>query len=359
MTHNMAKTKFAPRIHVLGLGSIGTFAAHVLADLPSRAPVTLLAHRTSLLDGYMRNGNQISLRTRQGELTARSGYAFETLRGKEWYQWQQDSQTSHKPVINPIQELILSAKSTQTVAALRPILHRLTPKSSIMFLQNGAGMIEDVNQHLFPDPQTRPNYIIGVISHGVTLNGPFDITHTGVAATSIGLVPRNSTPRADEASGEVPCVSSYLLRQLPLISRFNCKSYGWPEILQLQLEKLAVNAVSNPLCALSDTVTNYVFAIPELCEALISEISTVAVALPELRGVPGVANRFSAETLGSTVMAILDRNRETTCSMVWDMRAGKETEIDYINGYWSRRGRELGILTPINDELVSRIEARR
>lgn len=355
----MATTKVAPRVHVLGLGSIGTFAAHILADLPGRAPVTLLAHRPSLLDGYMRNGNQISLRTRQGESTTRSGYAFETLRGNEWYQWQQHSQTSHKPVISPIQELILSVKSTQTVAALRSLQHRLTSKSSIMFLQNGAGMIEDVNQHLFPDPEMRPNYITGVISHGVMLNGPFDITHTGVAATSIGLVPRSSSSKAGEATGEEPQMSSYLLRELPLISRFNCKSYGWPEILQLQLEKLAVNAVSNPLCALSDTKTDHVFTIPETCQALISEISTVAVALPELHGVPGVAKRFSAEMLGATVMAILDRNRETTCSMVWDMRAGKETEIRYINGYWSRRGRELGIPIPINDELVSRIEARR
>lgn len=37
-------------------------------------------------------------------------------------------------------------------------------------------MIEEVNKHLFPDPLSRPNYLIGVISHGVTLNSPFNIT---------------------------------------------------------------------------------------------------------------------------------------------------------------------------------------
>lgn len=266
--------------------------------------------------------------------------------------------SSSNPTNDVIDDLIVCVKTTQTVAALRPLLPRLSPKSSIMFLQNGAGMIEDVNAHLFPNTASRPNYITGVISHGVTLNNPFNITHTGAAATSIGLVPRHNAPRVDDSSSDLPSVSSYLLRALPLVPRLNCKSYGWPDILMLQLEKLAVNAVSNPLCALSDTVTNYVFSIPDICRALISEISSVALALPELRDVPGVAKRFSPDALGSTVMTILDQNRETTCSMVWDMRAGRETEIRYINGYWSRRGRELGVPTPINDDLVAKIEAR-
>lgn len=344
----MVSAKLLPQVHVLGLGSIGIFAAHAIADLPEPACVTLLAHRPSLMDEYKRNDNQISLKTHQGESIARRGYAFEFLRDNKWYAWQQESQPLHKQEIDPIHELILCVKSTQTVTALRPLLHRLTPTSTIMFLQNGAGMMEDANQHLFRDPSTRPNYITGVISHGVTLNSPFNVTHTGAASTSIGLVPRNSAPRIGEATGELPQVESHLLRQLPLVSRLNCKSYGWPGILQLQLEKLAVNAISNPLCSLADKVTAYLFTIPDICQALISEISSVAIALPELRGVPGVAKRFSPGTLGSTVTDVFDQNRETTVSMVWDMRAHRGTEIRYINGYWSRRGRELGIPTPIN-----------
>ena len=346
-----------PRVHVLGLGSIGAFAAHALAEVPNRLPVTLLLHRSSLMDGYVRNGKHISLKTRTGESVIRGGYDFEVLRDKKWHHIDQRSGLSDRPANGTIEELVVCVKSTQTVAALRPLLPRLTPRSSIMFLQNGAGMIEDVNEHLFPDVALRPQYITGVISHGVTLNGPFNITHTGAAATSIGFVPRSNTPRADESSGEPLLISRYLLRALPLVPRFNCKSYDWPEIFQIQLEKLAVNAISNPLCALADSITDYVFTIPETCRSLISEISSIAVALPELKGIPGVEERFSPKMLGSTVMSILDRNRETTCSMVWDLRAGRETEIRYINGYWSRRGQELGVPTPMNDDLVAKIEA--
>lgn len=370
----LSTTASPPRVHVLGLGSIGTFAAHCLAEMADRPATTLLLHRPSLVDAYTQNGNNIILKTLTGQSIARGGYDFEVLHNARWYPINPDhgTPTIHPdqgtPTRNPgpptpttthIANLIVCVKSTQTVAALRPLLSRLSRDSTILFLQNGAGMIEQVNRDLWPDPDTQPSYMTGVISHGVGLNRSFDITHTGPSATSIGPVPRREalhpdTPPASPLSSS----PSYMLENLPLIPRLNCKSYAWPDILQIQLEKLAVNALSNPLCALADSITAYLFTIPDTCRALMEEISTVILALPELQGVPGVAARFSARALESTVMDIIERNRETTCSMVWDMRAGRETEIRYINGYWARRGREVGVPTPINDDLVARVEAK-
>ncbi|KAJ4993139.1 hypothetical protein SVAN01_01491 [Stagonosporopsis vannaccii] len=218
-------------------------------------------------------------------------------------------------------------------------------------------MIEDVNEHLFQDPHTRPNYITGVISHGVTLNNAFDITHTGFAATSIGPVPRvEDTVPIDQSNVLAPS-TSYLLQAMPQVPRLNCRSYEGSEILQLQLEKLSTNAFCNPLCALADSPNKYLFTIPDVCRALMSEISSVVLALPELQGVDGVQERFSPRSLEETVMSIIDRTRETTCSMVWDLRAGRETEIRYINGYWIRRGDELSRPTPLNKALLQRIQS--
>ncbi|CAN9094996.1 unnamed protein product [Alternaria alternata] len=209
-------------------------------------------------------------------------------------------------------------------------------------------MIEDANTFLWPDPHVRPNYVTGVISHGITLNRPFDITHTGPAATSVGPVPRED--------GDTAQPLSRLLDILPLAHRLKCQAYSWPTILQVQLEKLACNALSNPICALEDAVTAYILSIPETNMRLMQEISSVILALPELQGVEGVKERFSAKSLHHTVMDIIKKNRATTVSMVWDMRNRRETEIRYINGYWARRGREVGVRTPLNDELVERVQ---
>ena len=344
------------RIHVLGLGSIGTFVAHSLTEIPARPPVTLLLHRTSRVKDYIRNGTSLSLQTPDGRSIAHTGYDFEALHKSRWYPMDPYSHvaqscmvSSQAPLDDIISNLVVCVKSTQTVAALQPLRHRLSPTSHIVFLQNGAGMIEDANTHLWPLPRSRPNYMTGVISHGVTLNKPFHVSHTGPAATAVG-----SVPREDSHVSQPP---SPLLHMLPSAPRLNCRAHLWPTILQIQLEKLACNALSNPLCALADAVTAYLYSIPETCTALMQEISSVILALPELQGIEGVRHRFSAEALENTVMAIIGKNKATTTSMVWDMRRGNETEIRYINGYWARRGREVGVSTPMNDELVERIEA--
>jgi 2-dehydropantoate 2-reductase len=48
--------------------------------------------------------------------------------------------------------------------------------------------------------------------------------------------------------------------------------------------------------------------------------------------------------------------RDIHTSMYDDWKAGRRTEIDYLNGYVARRGRELGIPTPLNDALTAMIK---
>jgi 2-dehydropantoate 2-reductase len=354
---SISTTVASSQIHILGLGSIGTFAAHTLAEIPQRPAVNLLLHRPSLLDGYIQSEQKLTLTTREGQSIAHAGYGSEVLRESEWYTIDPHAyapdvagiqEYAQSPIDDTITNLIVCVKSIQTVSALRPLLPRLSRTSNILFLQNGAGMIEDANTHLWPNPRTRPNYITGVISHGITLNKSFDITHTGPASTAIGPVPREDD--------DVSQPSSHMLDALPLAPRLNCKKYDWPTIFCTQLEKLACNAFSNPLCALADAPTSYLFNIPETLRTLMQEISSIILALPELQGVQGVEERFSAKALEKTVMDIVERNKAGTTSMVWDMRRGRETEVRYINGYWARRGREVGVHTRLNDELVQRIE---
>lgn len=158
------------------------------------------------------------MQTFEGEHISLTGYSLETLHDDgRWYRASSvESLGSNQVATEPIENLILCVKAPQTVAALRPLQQRLTSQSNILFLQNGASIIEEVNTHLFRDPQTRPNYLIGVISHGVTLNSPFNITHTGFAATSIGCVPRENAIAVDTSSSSSSTIpSNYLLQPSP------------------------------------------------------------------------------------------------------------------------------------------------
>ncbi|KAL5360212.1 ketopantoate reductase PanE/ApbA C terminal-domain-containing protein [Aspergillus floccosus] len=331
------------RVHVLGLGSIGTFTAHGLLETPKPPSVTLLLHRESLYESYRQNGNQILLGTLDGQLLGHRGYDLEVYRSDSWSRLPGLEETTDN-----IDHLIVSVKATQTTTALRSLKDRLSAKSTILFLQNGCGMIDAINQSIFPDPSTRPTYIVGVVSHGVTLNSAFHVTHRGAAAISLGMVP--------SASGVAPSSErEYLLTLLPQSPRLNATAYPYAKILQVQLEKLAVNAFCNPLCALHDKQNGFLFTLPGIRRQILTEVSNVVLRLPELRHIRGLTNRFSVDRLEATVIDILTKTTETTCSMVWDLRAGRETEIRFINGYWVRRGREVGVPTPVNERLLEEV----
>lgn len=125
--------------------------------------------------------------------------------------------------------------------------------------------------------------------------------------------------------------------------------------MQVQLEKLAVNAFCNPLCALHDALNGLLFTLRGIRRQILTEVSNVVLRLPELQHIPGVQDRFAVDRLEASVIDILTKNNETTCLMVWDLRAGRETDVRFINGYWVRRGKEVGVPTPVNERLVDEV----
>lgn len=373
-----------PRIHILGLGSIGLFAAHVFAEAQPQPAITLLAHRPGLVNDYISNGSCISLRTHDGEILRQTNYDLEVLRDGSWFHVLQspsvstsaehsDSATGgEKEAREPIKCLVVSVKAWQTATAISPLKHRLGRDSTILFIQNGSGMIEAVNQAPFQDPATRPRYIMGVTSHCINLLSPFNIEHAAFAKTSLGIVPREETTASNleirsQNLGNVQASPSqtgtdetmaHLTNLLTSVPRMNAISYPYIDLLQLQLEKLTINAVNNPICALADSKNEHLWTETALRNALFAEISSIALRLPELAGVPGVEERFSPEKLEKVVLDNLKKTEKGTCSMVWDLRCKRRTEVRFINGYWVRRGGEVGVPSPVNMGLVRRIEER-
>jgi len=53
-----------------------------------------------------------------------------------------------------------------------------------------------------------------------------------------------------------------------------------------------------------------------------------------------------------------DQHRDTKASMLQDLEKGRTTEINYINGVVSNKGKEYGIATPFNDMVVEIVKAK-
>jgi len=356
--------KASPRIHVLGAGNIGRFVAHALADIGDPPPITLLSHRSEITRQWDDEGRILELVT--GNISRRrSGIDVRhvTMFGCQAHRSER-----------MIDKLIITMKANATVPALLKIKKRLLPTSTICFLQNGMGIIDDVNALVFPNPATRPRYIVGVTSHAVEdQRGRFFTTiHTRRGNTYLSLVPKTIGLQHLKNIDEEPLVqrmyygwttsSRSLMRSLTRCPILNAKGFPYGEMLQVQFERLAVNAVLSPLSVVFDCTHGKLlgsFAGMSLMRGLLREIVAVAQSVPELRRLKHFKYQFTPKRLESLIVRIASRSNNTLGPMLEDIRNGRRTDIDFINGYIVKRGQELGISCPINITVIQMVKAKQ
>ena len=368
------------KIHIMGMGNMGSFFAHALGSLPVRPPITLLLHHTGFYSSWKKRKGIIVRRNGLDE--HRSGYNVNVLQDGVWYspseivnspkelvdEEEAQAQALDQPVqpadSEMIEHLILTVKTTQVMNALKSVAHRLTPDSTILFVHNGMGIVEEVNEKIFPDVKTRPNYMCGITSHGLYRTDPFHATHAGVGTTPISVIYSNQeqTAQDKELKRHIYAPSTnYLLNTVTHAPELTAMGVSRTDFIQFQLEKLAVNCVINPLTVLADCKNGellYNFSLSRVQRLLLIEISAVICALPELQGVPGIQARFAPERLRTLAVGIANKTSENISSMLQDVRSAKETEIVYLNGYIVRRGEELGIKCALNYMILQLIQGK-
>ncbi|KAI4123651.1 MAG: hypothetical protein LQ338_005167 [Usnochroma carphineum] len=353
------------RIHILGVGNIGGFVAHSLAGLPHRPPITLLLPSRASCKAWYEQGESVKLTT-NGLLDTKSDFDVEYARppipleeapSAVEGEPSRASKSPNDPQEDIIHNLIVSVKAFHTVEALRRVAHRLTPRSSILFIQNGMGIVEEINELVFPDPANRPQYLLGVISHGIYRERRFHLVHGGHGTTALAILPRDT----EEFTPDFEPSALYLIRTMTRTPVLAAVGFAPTDLLQLQIEKLAVNAVINPLTALLGCLNGDLLHQPSVSRVvrlLLAEISLVIRSLPELQGAPNVKVRFDIKRLEAQVIGIALRTAGNKSSTLQDISNGRLTEIEYITGYLIRRGEEVGIQCVLNFMLMHMIKAK-
>ena len=264
-----------------------------------------------------------------------------------------------------IDHLLVTAKCTGTLSLISKIKHRLTSESTILFLQNGLGVVDEVSATLFPEEPERPHYLHGTVSHGVLQEEPFKVHHTGKGKITVGLPPSASLSNFTGLSietGNLPPSTLHLLQTFAHAPVLNAEAVSAIDFLQAQLEKVAVNAIINPLTAILECRNGDLRLFPtldKLISRMIAEISMVLRSLPELEHVPKVAERFSEQKLERIVYSIMASTADNESSMLRDIKlASAATEIGYITGYIITRAKELGLDCSVNHSIMDVLQAK-
>lgn len=302
----MARQSLHEHWHVLGAGALGGLWAIRLSRL---APVHLL---TRTLTAPMRT------------------LQLQDEHGSQSHEFPVEAIAASGP---PIRHLLVATKSYDTLSALNAIAHRLAPDTAIYLMQNGLGSQEAVASQF----AQYPLYAV-TTTEGANRRGPDEIIHAGRGQSWIGPFNEQATLIQAQATANRFCEAGL-------------NTQATPEIRHRLWLKLAINCAINPFTAVLNCPNGELPQHPFFNERLPRVCEEVALAMTRA-GFP-----TTASALQEQVMAVIAGTAANISSMLQDIRAGRRTEIDAINGYLVRFSEAQGLAAPINQELVQRVQA--
>jgi len=121
------------------------------------------------------------------------------------------------------------------------------------------------------------------------------------------------------------------------------------DVRKSKWEKMCWNCVFNPLTVIVDDKVAKTLEHPEMLRVIHQIVEEVAAVAASVK-VP------LSPDMAEKVVRWTQEIRDIHTSMYDDWKAGRPTEIDYLNGYIVRLGRELGVPTPVNEALTAMIK---
>lgn len=249
--------------------------------------------------------------------------------------------------------LFISVKSYDTeriLAVMKPYLKR---DAWVVSCQNG------INEDVIATIVGRLHTVGCVVTMGAELREAGHVTEVGKkTAFAVGELDGQITPRIQEIAKIVG-----LCAETEVTTNLFGKRWA----------KLALNSMGNALAAITgygaqqlhkDERVRRIFQFiaaetVQVAEALGYEVEPILGISAELWKKSAERQQLEIEDALVNLGRILGNRR---LSLVQDLTRGRPTEIDYLNGYAARRGREVGIPTPINAaivDLVKKLESGR
>lgn len=239
-------------------------------------------------------------------------------------------QASSDPRALPSPDLvILSVKAydlDEVMAQLAPVL---TDRTVVLTLQNGV----DTEDRLLA--RLKRDAVVGGVAYIYSkIVEPGVIEHYKKGAVAIGELNGVETPRL------------LAIRDIFTAAGIPCQLTK--DVRRTKWEKMCWNCVFNPLTVLIDDKVAKAIDQPEL-------LRVVHRIVNEIVGVAAASGVTLPADMADRVVKWTQEIRDIHTSMYDDWKAGRPTEIDYLNGMMSAMGASLGVPTPVNDTMTALI----
>jgi 2-dehydropantoate 2-reductase len=222
--------------------------------------------------------------------------------------------------------ILLFTKTFHTDAALEGVRPLIGSGTHVLTLQNGLGNDEAAARHV-----PRERVIAGVSTLPSDLVGPGRVRSHGEGGS-----------RIYPAGGGDPAFAQQVA---DLLTAGGLSTALEPDIRAAIWSKAIFNAAMNTLCALTRRTPGFLGAHDE-SKALIRTVVLEGVAAAHASGVAVEARPI----LDLTLVSVTD-HADHEASMLQDVKAGRRTEVDAINGAIVRAAQAAGIAVPVTETL--------
>ncbi len=309
------------RVAVVGAGAVGCYYGGMLAR--AGVPVTLIG-RPVHVEALRRDGLHLTSAAFDEYIPVNASTDIAAIAGAAL--------------------VLVCVKSTDTRQTGESMAVHLAPNARVLSLQNGVDNAPRL-QALLKQPVAP-----AVVYVASEMSGPGHVRHLGrgelVIAAGIGAATLAATESADPGLTSTDIVALFAGAGVPVELSDNVVGALWG--------KLVLNCGYNAISAITDLAYGRMVTLPGIAQTVhdaVLECLAVAAAL----GITIPGDVFGAVDRIATSMP---GQVSSTCQ---DLRRGKPTEIDHLNGSIVAEGERLGIATPLNralHALVKAMEAR-
>jgi len=237
---------------------------------------------------------------------------------------------------NDARFVMLFTKAYQTEAALSAVLSKLSPDTVIVTLQNGLGNAERLAQ------LSGREVLQGVTLIPSTLVAPAHIRSHGAHTSWVG--PLDPHSEVQQTAGKE---LAQMLNASGLATEYEA------EVRTRVWHKACFNVAMNGICALADAPPGLVYTTPELMSQA-HALADEGIAVAHAEGA-----KVDADALHSMIDFAAQEHTFHQPSMLQDVRADRETEIESLNGYIVAAAARHNIRVPRNELIYGLVLARQ
>ncbi len=286
------------KVAIMGAGAVGNYYGALLAR---GGHDVVLIGRGALVDAVHSSGLRLESSAFTGKVDMRADTDVAALRDAEL--------------------VLFCVKSGDTEAAGREMAPHVSESASIVSLQNGVDNAPRLAALL------QREVIPAVVYVAVEMAGPAHVRHHGRGELVIASASASAGIAKVCQDAGIPCRIS-------------------DRVLDALWEKLIINCVYNALSAISQQPYGVLVESAGVADVMRD-------AFDECLAVVAASGIEVSDALWQSTLAIAGSMSGQRSSTAQDLARGRPSEIDHLNGLIVRRGRELGIATPVNRSLLA------